>query len=90
MLQSGLSVVANHALPIVYGDLRIACAYRMDFVVEDQVVIELKSVMRLEKIHVSQLLTYLKLSGYHVGLLINFNVSVLQHGIRRVMNDPPS
>jgi GxxExxY protein len=59
MLQSGLSVVANQALPIVYGDLRIACAYRMDFVVEDQVVIELKSVMRLEKIHVSQLLTYL-------------------------------
>jgi GxxExxY protein len=70
-------------LPVVYRNVKVDCAYRIDFVVEDVVVVELKSVENLDGIHTAQMLTYLKLSGLNVGLLINFNVPLLRHGLRR-------
>jgi GxxExxY protein len=70
-------------LPVVYKGIRLDCGYRMDIVVEDTVVLELKCVDAILPIHEAQLITYLKLSGKRVGLLINFNVPVLKDGIRR-------
>ena len=73
-------------LPVEYKGLQLDCGYRLDFLVEDRVVLELKAVGRLLPVHEAQLLTYLKLTGCRVGLLINFNVAVLKEGIvRRVL-----
>lgn len=71
------------ALPVSYKGEAIDCGYRLDFVVDDKLVIELKAVEALHDVHDAQLLTYLKLTGCKVGLLINFNVAVLKNGIRR-------
>src|SRR6476659_8254459 len=70
-------------LPLNYKGLRLDCGYRMDAVVARQIVVEVKSVVALASIHEAQLLTYLKIGGYRLGLLINFNVLVLKDGIRR-------
>ena len=79
----GLCVERQKALPVVYRDVQIDRGYRIDLLVEHLVIVELKAVAQLEPIHEAQLLTYLKLSGCHVGLLINFNVKQLKNGIRR-------
>jgi GxxExxY protein len=81
---------AQKPLPVTYKDTRIDCGYRIDLLVERAVVVELKAVARLEPIHEAQLLSYLKLSGCPVGLLINFNVRQLTTGVRRMVNGPPS
>ena len=73
------------SLPIEYEGIQVDCSYRLDFVVAGKVVIELKAVDALQKVHEAQLLTYLRLSGLRVGLLINFNVAVLKEGIRLVL-----
>ena len=73
-------------LPIEYKGVKLDCGYRLDVVVEDLVLLELKSCDRIEDIHRAQLLTYLKLSGLKLGLIINFNVPVLRDGIIRVVN----
>jgi GxxExxY protein len=73
-------------LPVVYRGVRLDCGYRMDLLVGDQVVVEIKAVDRLEPIHTAQILSYLKLSGRQVGLLINFNQKMLKHGIKRVVH----
>ena len=70
-------------LPVTYKGLQLDCGYRPDFIVEDAVIVELKAVEKVLPIHEAQLITYLKLSGCHVGLLINFNVPVLKDGITR-------
>lgn len=70
-------------LPVVYGEVRLDCGYRLDIVVEGKVVIELKAVDTIHPIHEAQILTYLRLSGIRKGLLINFNVRVLKSGIKR-------
>ncbi len=72
-------------LPVVYKGLRLDCGYEMDLVVDQRVVVELKAVEKLLPIHEAQLMTYLKLGGYRVGLLINFNVPVLRDGIKRIV-----
>lgn len=72
-------------LPITYKDVVLDCGYRLDFLVEQAIVLELKAVDALQPIHEAQLLTYLKLGGWTVGLLINFNVPVLKSGIKRVV-----
>jgi len=72
-------------LPVRYKSLPLDCGYRLDFLVENLVVLELKAVERLEAIHEAQMLTYLKLGGWRVGLLINFNVPVLKRGIGRLI-----
>jgi GxxExxY protein len=73
-------------LPIQYKGRNLTCGYRLDVVVESAIILELKSCERIEPIHEAQLLTYLKLSGLRLGLLINFNVGILKNGIRRLLN----
>ena len=75
------------ALPVEYKGVRLDCGYRIDIVAEDAVLVELKAVEKLLPIHEAQLLTYLKLSGHQVGLLLNFNVPVLKDGLKRIVND---
>ena len=82
----GLSFERQVALPVSFKGLQLDCGYKIDLIVERQVVVELKAVERILPVHEAQLLTYLKLSGKHVGLLINFNVPLLTRGIvRRVL-----
>ncbi len=83
--QSGLSFRRQVPLPVIYKSIRLDCGYRMDVVVEEQVIVELKTVERLMPIHEAQILTYLKLSGLRTGLLLNFNSAVLKDGLRRIM-----
>jgi len=75
----------QHAIPVQYKGAKLDCGYRIDLLVEDLVILELKSVDSLEPIHEAQILTYLKLTGLKVGLLVNFNVPVLREGIRRLV-----
>lgn len=86
LLTNGMSVERQKELPVKYRGVQIDCGYRLDLLVEDQMVVELKSVDRLESIHEAQVLSYLKSSGYQVGLLLNFNVRFLKDGIRRFVN----
>ena len=81
----GISYKRQHAVPVQYKGVKLDCGYRIDVLVEDRVILELKSVDCLGLIHEAQVLTYLKLTGHKVGLLINFNVSVLKKGIKRFM-----
>ena len=81
-----LQIERQKGLPVVYRGVELDCGYRIDLLVEDQVVVELKAVENLEPIHEAQLLSYLKLSKCKVGLLINFNVKILRKGIRRLVN----
>jgi GxxExxY protein len=83
---AGLGFERQRSLPVACKGVHLDCGYRLDVVVENTVVVELKSVEALAPIHEAQLLTYLKLSGMTVGLLINFNVPVLRRGIRRIVN----
>jgi GxxExxY protein len=85
----GLAVEQQKALPVVYRDVHLECGYRLDLLVEQSVIVEIKSVETLMPIHEAQLLSYLKLSGCPVGLLINFNVRQLKDGIRRLVNHYP-
>ena len=79
-----LKVEPQKSMPVFYKDVMLDCGYRADIVVEEQVIIEIKSVSSLAPIHAAQLLSYLKLSNCKIGLLINFNVKVLKEGIRRI------
>lgn len=81
--QNHLKFERQVALPVAYKGLELDCGYRMDVVVENSVILELKTVERILPVHEAQLLTYLKLSGMRVGLLLNFNSPVLIDGIRR-------
>jgi GxxExxY protein len=83
--QSGIAFERQVDLPIVYKQVRLDCGYRMDIVAERELVIEIKSVERLIPIHDAQMLTYLRLSGYKLGLLMNFNSSTLKDGLRRIV-----
>jgi GxxExxY protein len=80
-----LAVEQQKAMPVTYRGVKLDCGYRLDVLVEGQVIVELKTVDKLQPIHEAQLLSYLKLSGCRVGLLINFNVKVLRNGIRRLV-----
>jgi len=74
-------------IPVKYKEVALDCGYRLDMIVENQVIIELKACSGIEPIHKAQLLTYLKLSGIHVGLLMNFNVPIMRDGIIRLVNN---
>lgn len=86
LVKSGLHVEKEKALPLVYEEVKLDCGYRMDFLIEHRVVVEVKSVESLTDIHLAQVLTYLKLSENRFGLLINFNVVKLKDGVKRVVN----
>jgi GxxExxY protein len=83
---AGLHFEHQVRLPVVYRGIHLDAGYRIDFLVENCVIVELKAVEKLLPVHTAQLLSYLKLSGHRVGLLINFNVPHLRHGIKRVVN----
>lgn len=85
----GFDVEVQKPLPVVYREVKIDCGYRLDLVVENSVVIEIKAVEQLDPIHIAQLLSYLRLSGNRVGLLINFHVRILKNGLKRIVNDFP-
>jgi GxxExxY protein len=85
LTKRGISFVKEQPVQLVYQGVTLHCGYRIDLIVENRVVVELKSIARFEEIHTSQMITYLKLSKCQVGLLINFNVPVLVKGIRRVV-----
>jgi GxxExxY protein len=83
--QAGITFRRQVALPVTYKSIQLDCGYRLDLVLESQLILELKTVERLLPIHEAQLLTYLKLSGIRIGLLLNFNTAVLKDGMRRLM-----
>lgn len=87
LVQRGLKVEQQKPLPLRYREVQLDCGYRLDLLVEDVVIVEIKTVDALAPIHQAQLLSYLKLSGCKLGLLINFNVELLRQGIRRVVWD---
>jgi GxxExxY protein len=83
----GITFEHQKPLPLVYKDVKLDCGYRMDILVDGRVVVELKAVDSLAPVHDAIMLTYLRLSGCKIGLLINFNVAVLKDGIRRLVNN---
>jgi GxxExxY protein len=83
--ERGLRVEQQKALPVKYRDVQLDAGYRIDLLVENCVVVELKAVDKIEPIHKAQVLSYLKLSGYPIGLLINFNVTLLKRGVNRLV-----
>ena len=87
LVERGLKVERQKILPVKYHAVFLDCGYRIDLLVENLVIVELKVVERLGAIHEAQLLSYLKLSGASIGLLLNFNVTELRRGIRRLVNN---
>jgi len=87
LAQLGFKVEQQKPLPLVYQEVKLDCGYRLDLLVEEKVIVEVKAVDRIAPIHQAQLLSYLKLSGCNVGLLINFNVKMLKQGICRMVNN---
>ncbi len=88
LTKTGLHFEHQVTLPIVYEGVQLAAAYRVDCIVEDGLILELKCVERVLPVHRAQLLSYLRLSGHKLGLLLNFNVAHMRNGIHRVINGP--
>ena len=87
LAQAGFKFTRQTHLPIAYKKVRLDCGYRMDVVIENSVILEVKTVEKLIGIHEAQLLSYLKMSGLRVGLLMNFHVPVLKSGLKRIVNN---
>ena len=83
---AGLLVRTEQKLPVEYKGIALNCGFRLDLIVNELVIVEVKSIRTLAAIHQAQLLTYLKLTGYPAGLLINFNVGLLKNGLKRMLN----
>lgn len=87
-LQSrGLYVIQQQPIPVIHNNLRLEIGFRTDLIVENKVIIEIKSIEEIAPVHIKQLLTYLRLADLKLGLLINFNVVLIKQGIRRVVNN---
>ncbi|HXB41800.1 MAG TPA: GxxExxY protein [Bacteroidia bacterium] len=84
--KAGLQVQKEKFMPLIFEEVKLDCGYRIDLLVEDKLVVELKSVEELNDVHLAQTLTYMKLGNYKLGLLINFNEVRLKNGLRRVIN----
>jgi len=84
--QLGFNVLEEYPLPLIYKDVKLDCGYRLDLLVNNSVIDEVKSVEKLAPIHEAQLLSYLKLADCKIGLLLNFNVKMLKQGIKRLAN----
>lgn len=80
-------VEKQKALPLIYEKIRLDIGYRIDIIIENKLILEIKSVEALNDVHFAQLLTYLKLTNCKLGLLINFNVALIKNGIRRIVNN---
>ncbi|MGM0945472.1 MAG: GxxExxY protein [Bacteroidota bacterium] len=83
--KSGLQVATQVPMPILYEEVKLDAGYRIDLLVENSIVVEIKAVEEFHPVHMAQILTYLKLSGNRLGLLVNFNVGLLKNGIKRVI-----
>jgi len=84
---TGLMVERQKSLPVIYRGIHLECGYRLDLVVERKIILELKTVEKLSTIHSAQLLSYLKLSGLKIGLLMNFHSQLLKNGVQRIVNE---
>jgi GxxExxY protein len=87
--QSGFKVDEQKPLPVIYKNVQLDCGYRIDLLVENEIVVEIKAAEQVAPIHEAQLLSYLRLSGKRVGLLLNFHVRVLKSGLKRIVNEFP-
>lgn len=85
--KTGLIVEKQKALPLIYEEIRLDIGYRIDIIIENKLILEIKSVEALNDVHFAQLLTYLKLTNCKLGLLMNFNVALIKNGIRRIVNN---
>jgi len=85
LVQAGLKVDKQKPMPIIYKDVKLDHGYRMDLLINDKLVIEIKTVEYFTEVHTAQILTYLRLGNYKLGLLLNFNVNILKEGIKRVI-----
>ncbi|NDV69432.1 GxxExxY protein [Dysgonomonas sp. 25] len=83
LIKEGLNIERQKATPVVYKDIKLDCGYRIDILVENKIVIELKSVEILNPVHEAQILTYMKFAEKEIGLLINFNVTLLKNGLKK-------
>lgn len=87
LLKSGLYVEKQKAIPLVYEEVKLDAGYRVDLMIENRFVVEVKAVEGLNEVHLAQILTYLRLSKVRLGFLINFNVALFKNGVKRVIND---
>lgn len=87
LLKCGLKIERQKGIPVVYDGLKMELGFRADIIVESKVIVELKSIEAIAPVHSKQLLTYLKLTGLRLGLLINFNEALLKDGIKRIVNN---
>jgi GxxExxY protein len=85
--KTGLRIEKQKALPLIYEEIKLEIGYRLDIIIENKLILEIKSVDALNEIHFAQLLTYLKLTDCKLGLLLNFNVILIKNGIKRVVNN---
>jgi GxxExxY protein len=85
--KTGIQVEKQKPLPLIYEEVKLDIGYRLDIVIENKVILELKAVESINDLHLAQILTYLKLTGYKLGMLINFNVILIKSGIQRVANN---
>ncbi len=85
LMQKQLNYLIQVPMPVIYKDVKLECGYRMDLLVEGKVIVEIKAVEALNDVHTAQVLTYMKLSGCKLGYLINFNVTQLKNGIKRLV-----
>ena len=85
--KTGLRIEKQKPLPLIYEEIKLEIGYRLDIIIENKLILEIKSVDALNEIHFAQLLTYLKLTNCKLGLLINFNVALIKNGIRRIVNN---
>ncbi|SDD75076.1 GxxExxY protein [Niabella drilacis] len=86
LCKSGLFIRKQDALPLIYEEIKLDAGYRVDLLIENKLIVEVKAVESLNDIHLAQVLTYLKLSGCKLGMLINFNVTLIKNGIKRIAN----
>jgi len=87
LCKQGFLVKRQHPVPVIWDDTEMDLGFRADLIVEDLVLIEIKSVKALELVHKKQLMTYLKLTGFKLGLLVNFNEALIKNGIVRIVNN---
>lgn len=90
LVQLGFKVERQKELPVRYRGVVIDCGYRLDLLIEDEIVVEVKAVDQLIPVHQAQVMSYLRMSGKRVGLLMNFNVKVLKQGLKRIVNEFPA
>lgn len=87
LTKTGLKIEKQKPLPLIYEEVKLDVGYRVDLIIESKLIIEIKSVEALNDVHFAQLLTYLKLTNCKLGLLLNFNVSLIKNGIKRIVNN---